>query len=144
VPDPEARLHAYRKLDLKGLISPQRVLDFETRRFEALDLRFGVTIGKFIVDNFRSRPLFHTVNRPGAPVLAMLLEHLFTALKIDLPSSALPVAEFDALDAIEVPIHPKVAETLEMTWVAPDRIYKVDGRIMDWEAFVRAYIARYS
>jgi hypothetical protein len=142
VPDPQARLEAYRVLDVPGLVSPQRVLDFEARRLEAQDQRFGIGIGRFILENFRTKPLFHTVNRPCGPLLAMLLTHLLSELQIALPLPPLP--ELDELAAIQAPIHPKVAEALGMGWVKPDRLYQVDGERRDWEAHARAYIARYS
>lgn len=140
--EPQARVAAYRALDLPGLVRPERVLDFEARRLEALDARFGIEIGKFILDSFRNQPLFHTINRPCGILLAMLLEHLLAELNIGLSLPSVP--ELDELDRIQVPIHPKVAEALGMTWVHAGRTYKVDGHILDWEGYVRAYIARYS
>ena len=54
VPDPQARLEAYRALDVPGLVRPERILDFKSRRLEGLDARFGMGIGKFILDGFRA------------------------------------------------------------------------------------------
>lgn len=103
--DPEARVAAYRALDLPGLVRPERVLDFEARRLEAQDARFGIGTGKFILENFRSRPLFHTINRPRGALLAMLLDHLLTVLKLDVDLPPMP--ELEALDSIQVPVHPR-------------------------------------
>jgi hypothetical protein len=58
--EPQARLAVYRALDVPGLVRPERILDFEVRRLEAQDARFGIGTGKFILENFRKLPLFHT------------------------------------------------------------------------------------
>jgi Polysaccharide biosynthesis enzyme WcbI len=141
-PDPEARIAAYRALDVPGIVSPQRVLDFETRRLEAQDARFDMGIGRYILEHFRDEPLFHTVNRPNGFVLAMLLRHLLGLLQIDVALPALP--ELDELQTIQVPIHPKVAETLQLRWADSKRCYRVLDEPTDWEGYVRGYIARYS
>jgi hypothetical protein len=142
VPDPEARLAAYRVLDVPGLVRPERILDFETRRLEGLDARFGTTIGKVILDGFRREQLFYTVNRPCGSLLAMLLDYVLAGLKIDLALPPMP--ELDEFRSIQAPVHPRIAEALGMTWVDEGRTYQVRDEVMNWEAYVRAYIARYS
>jgi hypothetical protein len=140
-PQPRARLEAYRSAALAGMIDPLRVHEFETRRLEALDARFGCAIGRFILDNFRHQQLFYTVNRPCGALLAMVLDHIFAALDLDLP----PARDegLDELRAIEVPVHPSVARRLGIAWADETRLYNVEGRRTDWEGFVRGYIRRY-
>ncbi len=142
VPDPQARFEAYLRLDVPGLVAPHRILDFEARRLEALDARFGTAIGKTILDGFRESQLFYTVNRPCGSLLAMLLDYVLAASKIDAASQPMP--ELDELQTIQSPVHPKIAEALGMTWVTPDRTYQVHGKVMDFETYVHAYIARYN
>src|SRR5262249_2917721 len=69
IPDPRARVDAYRRLAIEGAIDPLRVLDFEARRLEGLDRRLGTSIGRLILDEFRKRQLFYTVNRPCGTLL---------------------------------------------------------------------------
>ena len=57
--------------------------DFETRRLELLDERFGFEIGRHILDGFRKTRLFYTVNRPCGAVLALVLNYIFKALDLD-------------------------------------------------------------
>lgn len=142
VADPQARFEAYRQLDVSGLVRPERILDFEARRLEALDARFGTAIGKTILDGFRKSQLFYTVNRPCGSLLSMLLDYVLGALKIDVAPKPMP--ELDELQVIQSPVHPKIAEALGMTWVTADRTYQVHGQVMDFETYVRAYIARYT
>ena len=142
VADPVARREAYRGLDLPGLVAPTRVLDFEMRRLEGLDTKFGIAIGRAILKGFRREQLFYTVNRPAGPLLAQLLAFLLDALALPRSSAALP--ELDELGAIQVPIHPRVAQELGLVWATADRLYPHKGRLLDWDGYVSDYIARYS
>jgi Polysaccharide biosynthesis enzyme WcbI len=134
IADPQARFETYKSLDVKGAIDPLRVLDFETRRLEALDARFDCRIGGFILSEFRRQQLFFTVNRPNGLLLRMLLDYIFKRLDLDLtPPRA---TDLDELSSIKVPIHPRVAARLGLSWAA-------SADASDWEAHVRGYISRY-
>jgi Polysaccharide biosynthesis enzyme WcbI len=134
IADPQARFATYKSLDVKGVIDPLRVLDFETRRLEALDARFDCGIGSFILNEFRRQQLFFTVNRPNGLMLRMLLDYIFERLDFDLTPP--PATDLDELSSIRVPIHPKVAARLGLTWAA-------SADDADWEAHVHGYINRY-
>ena len=141
VPEPQARFKAYQAARVEGMPDPTRVHDFETRRLEAMDEHFGVRIGRFVIDNFRRTQLFYTVNRPNGAVLAMVMNYICQALDLEPTSS--PRDELDALRAIEVPVHPFVAERLSIEWASATRLYQNGDDRRTWETFVRAYIARY-
>jgi hypothetical protein len=141
VPDSAARLEAYRTLAFKGLVAPHRVLDFERRRLEAMDEKFGLSIGRTILTNFRHEPLFYTVNRPNGRLLADLLAFLFDALDLKPPP---PAPELDELGDIQVPIHPRVAQDLGIDWATEGRLYRNGMRQMTWRDHVAGYIARYT
>ena len=66
------------------MIDPGRVHDFETRRLQALDERFGFAIGRVILDGFRRTQLFYTVNRPCGSLLSLILDHIFAVLELKL------------------------------------------------------------
>jgi Polysaccharide biosynthesis enzyme WcbI len=114
VPEHQARFEAYKSLDMKGIIDPLRVHDFEARRLEAFDERFGCAIGRHILDGFRRTRFFHTVNRPCGALLAMVLEHILKELNLDLPVP--PREALDELRSIQVPVHPLVARRLSIEW----------------------------
>jgi hypothetical protein len=139
--EPRARLEAYASAKVAGMVDPLRIHDFETRRLEALDARFGCAIGRFILDNFRQTRLFYTVNRPCGLLLAMALDHIFKTLGLDL--RAAPDEALDQLRSIEVPVHPFVARRLGIEWAGETALYNVGGRQTDWEGFARGYIRRY-
>ncbi len=141
VTDPEARLATYRSLNVKGIIDPLRVHDFETRRLEALDQRFGCSIGRHILEKFRNTQLFYTVNRPCGALLAMVLDHILKELRVEVTPP--PRETFDELRSIQVPVHPGVARRLGMAWASEETRYGCDSAAFTWEDFVRGYIARY-
>jgi hypothetical protein len=141
VPQPQARFEAYKALDMKGIIDPLRVHDFEARRLEALDERFGCAIGRHILDGFRRTRLFHTVNRPSGALVAMVLDHMLKELRLDLPIP--PDEALDELRSIQVPVHPLVACRLSIEWADETTLYENEGSSTTWEGFVRGYIERY-
>jgi polysaccharide biosynthesis acetyltransferase WcbI-like protein len=140
VPESESRLAAYRSLDVRGIVDPIKVHDFEVRRLEGLDQRYGCAIGQLILDGFRETPLFYTVNRPCGPLLAKVLRYILEVLRLDL--GPLDDKPLDELRAIQVPVHPLVAQRLGVRW-ADDTTRYGDGPAVTWEEFVRAYICRY-
>lgn len=140
-PDPQARFEAYKECNLKEMIDPAKVHDFEARRLDALDERFGFGIGRYILDGFRKTQLFYTVNRPCGAVLALVLEYIFKALDLDLTIP--PDGILDELRVIQVPVHPFVAQRLSIEWADAGRLYRQGEREMKWDGFVRAYIERY-
>jgi hypothetical protein len=141
VPDPQARFLVYRTLALEGIVDPVRVLDFETRRLEALDEKFACTIGRFILDNFREAQLFYTVNRPCGSLLAIVLDMIFKAVDVDPELS--PDTDLDELRSIQCPVHPLVAQKLGIAWAHEARLYLIEDRQVTFDDHVRDYIARY-
>jgi len=141
ISDPEARLEAYRRLDTPQIVDPLRVLDFEARRLVAMDEKYGVAIGADILAHFRARPLFYSVNRPCGELLAGVLTLIGRETGLALgPSRGV---DLDELQAIECPVHPRVAETLGLSWATPDRRYARDGSTYTFEQHARDYIRRY-
>jgi hypothetical protein len=145
MPDPQQRLNIYRNLDVADAIDPARVLDFEARRLESVDERFGISIGNFILSQFRNRQLFYTVNRPNGELLTLLMDHIANSIDLDLngiPASQIEY-ELDELRVIQVPIHPLIARRLEISWANESTLYEINGQKCTWEDHVRKYIERY-
>jgi hypothetical protein len=140
-PEPEARFEVYASGRAAGMIDPARVHDFETRRLEALDGRFGFGIGRAILDGFRDAQLFYTVNRPNGALLARVLDDIVKRLGFDWPAAK--GEDLDELRSIQTPVHPHVARGLGITWAGETRLYEARGRRFNWEGWVRDYIARY-
>jgi hypothetical protein len=141
IPDHEARFAAYRDLNIEGIVNYVRLHDFERRRLLRMDDYFGGGIGKYILDSFQTKQLFYTVAHPNGDLLSRLMQRLVELLGIDEP---LPfVADLDHLKRQQVPIHPKVARALGITWADEKTLYTHEGLPITWEAYIRAYIGHY-
>jgi hypothetical protein len=123
-----------RYLALSHEMMPDLAAEFsrDVRSWTALDARCDIKILRFILENFRSSRLFHAPETPAAPLIVYVVEHLLATL---LPTlSVLPSAFFKEfayyvhgyqgpfLD--QAPVHPLVAERLELSFLSPDELYR--------------------
>jgi hypothetical protein len=141
IPDHEARFTAYRDLNIDGIVNYVRLHDFERRRLLRMDGLFGGGIGNYILDNFQTKQLFYTIAHPNGDLLSKLIQRLVELLGIDEPIPF--VADLDHLKRQQVPIHPKVARALGITWADEKTLYAHEGLPITWEAYIRSYIAHY-
>jgi hypothetical protein len=142
IPDKEQRFQVYRTLEWPGIINYRRLHQLEERRLAATDKQFGVAIGDFILNNFRSRRLFHTTVRPNWQVFNLLLQYVAKAVGVTEPVSLTEKVDV-MLREPQVPVHPKVARDLGVRWANEKTRYGVHGRNVTWEAHVRSYIEHY-
>jgi hypothetical protein len=146
IPDREARFAAYRALalpeGLPGIVNYRRLHQLEVRRLEAMDQKFAVAIGGFILENFRERRLFHTTVRPNWEVFSLMMQFVAKAVGV-----SEPIALTESVDASlrnpQVPIHPKVARDLGVKWIHDGTHYLNRGREITWENYIRSYIDHY-
>jgi hypothetical protein len=141
IPDREQRLLAYRTLSVDGIINFTKLHDFEKRRLTAMDKQFGCEIGQFILDHFQRRRLFYTTNHPNGQVLGMLMQYLLRELEID--QGYRPSSTLDHLSRLQVPVHPKVAKALGVTWAKENTKYLYGGEQITWETYIRGSIDHY-
>src|SRR5438067_3090233 len=141
IPDREERLLAYRSLSVDGINNFTRLHDFEKRRLMAMDKQFGCEIGQFILDHFQKRRLFYTTNHPNGQILGMLMQYLLRELEMD--RGYRPSSTLDHLRRLQVPVHPKVAQALGVTWATESTKYLYGGEQITWETYVRHYIDHY-
>jgi hypothetical protein len=141
IPDRDERLLAYRSLSVDGIINFARLHDFEKRRLTAMDKQFECEIGQFILDHFQRRRLFYTTNHPNGQIIGMLMQYLLRQLGIG--RGFRPNSTLDHLRRLQVPVHPKVAETLGVTWAKENTKYLYGGEQITWETYIRRYIDHY-
>jgi hypothetical protein len=141
IPDREQRLRAYRTLSVDGVINFARLHDFEKRRLTAMDKQFGCEIGQFILDHFQRRKLFYTTNHPNGQIIGMLMQYLLRQLGMD--QGYRPNSTLDHLRRLQVPVHPKVAQALGVTWAKENTKYLYGGEQITWETYIRGYIDHY-
>lgn len=138
VPDVEARFRAYRLLDFEHAPDPLKLARFEERRLALMDKNHESSLGAHILENFRKRPVFHSIGHPGGDLLTHLLQHV--GKLAGLSTSRVPAATMNQLRNIQVPVHPVVAQRLGMRWADERTCYEFRGEKITWETYVRRYI----
>lgn len=141
IPDHEARFQAYRDLSIKGVIDPKRLHVFEEKRLQAMDQKFSIDIGDFILENFRKQSVFYTTAHPNGAIFRMLLKYI--ARELGIRQWILPSRRLDALKNLEIPVHPLVAKSLDLKWATDATQYRIRGKKITWEEYVRHYILYY-
>ncbi|WP_029004321.1 WcbI family polysaccharide biosynthesis putative acetyltransferase [Azorhizobium doebereinerae] len=141
IPDPEARFAAYRGLDVKGVIDPKRLHAFEEKRLIAMDEKFPAGMGAYILENFRRKQVFYTTAHPNGAILAMLMKSI--ARELGVRQMFWFPGPLDSLRSLQIPVHPKVADALGVTWAGTGTGYLVRGEKVTWEDYFRKYIAYY-
>jgi hypothetical protein len=142
IPDREARFAAYRGLDIPSMINYRRLHELEKRRLIGIDRKFGIALGEFTLENFQKRQVFHTTVRPNWQGFNLLARYVLKSIGIrsgDLIGQKADIAMRDP----QVPVHPKVARDLGVTWADEQTRYMSHGREVTWEAYIRRYIEHY-
>ncbi len=141
IPDPEERFSVYRDLAIDGIINPARLHMFEERRLLAMDQKFDIGVGAFILENFRKRRLFHTTAHPNGKLLNMLLAYIGRELGVS--CTYWTTLGLDTLRDLQVPVHPAVAKKLSVIWANERTHYRYRGRMVTWEQYFQKYITHY-
>lgn len=127
---------------------PEKVLAAEAARLNGVDAECDVAIGDYVMAHFRDRRLFWAVNLPANALLEELLARLLdAALEDDAPARTEIAAAFaatgnrDLLGVTSVPIHPKIAERLQLAWFDRDeRHLLLDQTRVSYEEYFRRMV----
>ncbi|PXA96506.1 hypothetical protein DMC18_01235 [Caulobacter sp. D5] len=139
-PDPERRFETYRELTVDGLPNLVRYHEAETARLRLMDRKSDYGLGQYVIDNFRQKSLFHTITHPTAHLLMTVAARILAPVGLELDIDA-PVS--DRLSVFQPPLHPLVADKLNLEWVTPEQTYSFYGRPVDFDTYVRKYIEVY-
>ena len=142
IPDKEARFQAYRQLDRAGIVNYRRIHTLEERRLLKMDEIYDCRIGEFILENFRTRQVFHTTVRPNWQGFNLLIRMILKAIGAP-PAEPLTQSADALLRLPQVPVHPKVAADLGIKWADERTRYQAFGREVTWEEYIRRYIEHY-
>lgn len=141
-PDPEERFAHYCALDLPELPDIARYAELEEARLLREDESIGSRVGHYIVDNLRTRRLFHTITHPTPDLFFEILREIVGKIGIDVAPFGHRVLDY--LAYLQVPIHPKVASVLRLQWYKPDETYNFHGQErLTFTEYYRRYIRVY-
>jgi hypothetical protein len=127
-----------------------RLLKLEQARLAARDARCDVQIADFVLSRFRKERLFWTINHPTTVLIREVIDRLLHACGKAQP--ALEDADMEntlaahfppagPLGVVGVPIHPKVAEHLELEWYDPnERYHSWDGKTYSYVEYFEGMI----
>lgn len=97
----------------------------------------------WMLERWKKRPLFHTVNHPGRELLVHVADGVLESLGLP-PLSA---SELDGLPFpfpsyadFDLPVHPRVADFYGLEYIRPGQTFAVFGRRMTFEQYVSRYI----
>ena len=107
-----------------------------------MDRKFGFAIGAFILENFRTRRIFHTTVRPNWQVFSLLMQSVAKSVGVTAPI-ALDESYDTSLRNPQIPVHPKVARDLGVRWADEGTRYLNRGLDVTWESYIRSYIEHY-
>lgn len=100
----------------------------------------------FILERWKKKPMFHTINHPCEELLlytaqkileALGLPHLTEGELTELASRQ----SFPSYRNFELPIHPRVAAALSLDFTVPNQDFRIYGKKMSFEQYVSCYIA---
>lgn len=140
IPNPEERFEAYRDLNVGGINKNFiRLLEMEDDMLMQIDSLYGSKLGHFVRDSAKTDQLFHWVGHPSGLLYAALMSYCCDMLKI-LNVTPQP-SKLDGWSAMQVPIHPRVADQLQLEWAPHNRVYRYTpfGDVT-WEQYVKNYI----
>jgi len=143
IADKQQRFLAYRSLQSSGVINYKRLHELESRRLVAMDKKFGIHIGEFILENFQTKRIFHTTVRPDLQVFNLLLQYVLKSLGMKEGSHQLPESLDGLLKNPQIPVHPQVGLDLGVRWITEKTQYIYRGAEITWEAYIRSYINHY-
>ena len=141
-PDPEARYQAYRDLRTEGIPNLSRYLEADAVRLRRMDARLDVDLGAQMLADFRERRLFHAITHPTVETLQRIADAALRPLKQTVDWTEVDVV--DRLSVFQVPIHPRVAAELGLTWVDDQTTYRFKAmEDLTFEQYYRRYIDVY-
>ncbi|MGB9464126.1 MAG: WcbI family polysaccharide biosynthesis putative acetyltransferase [Candidatus Acidiferrum sp.] len=138
----EVIVEEYFATDVASLFSVDRVMEYWRHTLSALDARSDIKAGAFIEKEFRAKRLFHTRNHPSVELTNFLLEEIMRRAWGDgTPRSHIRFAASVPMDQYMTPIHPSVANALELKWCGEETLHRhYDNGWFTHREFARRYV----
>ncbi len=117
-------------------VNIKRVRELERIRIEKRDARCDVQAGDLVLDKLGREPLFWNIGHPRRPLLATLMSRVLErCAEIEPALARIDAHRLEAdhpgvgkgLSEVAVPIHPAIADELELEWYRTDTIYQQYG-----------------
>jgi hypothetical protein len=138
-PDKKKRFEIYRDLAFEEARSIARIATAQEIFLEHIDVDTEAKLGAFVLAGLRERKLFHNSTHPSDALFQALAA--FVWRKLDMSGRPSGFSAMDKWKMWSVPVHPRVAKLLGVTWATETTRYSYAtlGEVT-WEQWVRAYI----
>lgn len=122
-----------KKFDIPAIFEKSIMLEREKEK--------GALIGTvdWILENFRDRSLFYTINHPGMELLAKLCEAVYHELELVVPRN-LPEIIPNLYPDFNLPIHPQVAKIHGLKFADEHTRYSIFGKHKTYAEYASNYV----
>ncbi len=141
---PDEALARYDAAIAAGAGRIPRLAEFHLERQRDRDAACDMRFADFIAENYRREALFSTQGHPNLAVSRLMIEQVLTSMAVpySLIDAALRLLWAPPFPRGELPIHPRVAEILGLSFVAPGQRYVfMHEGAYTFEDYARRYMA---
>lgn len=139
---------AYLDLSARKMPDLHRRLERDLDRMHADDKRCDVRLGDYVQANFMHEQLFWTYGHVSRAAMAEMASRVAAVARPLLGGSAGRAAARlatatgpEGMEALQLPIHPLVAERLGLGYGTPDQVYRWYGQAWTFFEYIERYIA---
>jgi hypothetical protein len=120
--------------DIKGVAEESLAIE------EEKDKRSPVKVATLMREQWREESLFYTCNHPAKRLLGSMANQLLKYLGFPLLDENLIASYLPEYSNFELPVHPQVAEALNLSFVGPKHEFNVFGRRLTFLQYISRYI----
>ncbi|NDY57920.1 hypothetical protein G3N56_14385 [Desulfovibrio sulfodismutans] len=134
-------MHLYLHTDPARYFDLDAIMEKSRRREAEKEKHWDIKLSQSVREMSRHSLAFHTVNHPGRSLCLMTAEAVLD--KLGYPPLPGPVREAfpDPFGEFTMPIHPRIAARLGLTFLPEAPLFPVYGRDMGIEEYVGCYLA---
>lgn len=144
----DALFEKYLRITTEKMPDLSRRLRLDVARWRAADAIADIHVADWVETNFREQALFHTGGHVAAAAVTFLMQQLLSHSQILSPNLARTAAGETAMlqryhtgqDFECVPIHPLVAEKLDLRFYNPDAQYRWHAHNLTFRQYILRYI----
>ncbi|MDG3442653.1 WcbI family polysaccharide biosynthesis putative acetyltransferase [Nitrospirillum amazonense] len=136
---------AYQARSVERMPNFERLVELEISRLNERDTNCDIPMRSFLEENFWSKRLYLTPNHPTWILLGTLFAKLVAAILMDgRDYTERALNHFEAWQpwaAETLPIHPVVAERLNLKWFSPNEKTQYKGHHYTFDEYMKNYIS---
>ncbi|MDR2891974.1 MAG: hypothetical protein LBV80_02660 [Deltaproteobacteria bacterium] len=133
-------LKLYLHTDITKFVDLDASLAETFRQGEERERCCSIQVMPLVREQWKRRPLFHTVNHPGKLLCALVANAVLAELGLEALPEALVEAFTPEYANFDMPIHPQVAAYYGLNYGQAGHEFNIFGRLMTFERYVSGYI----